>query len=84
MQASTPETPENTAPRPTVAHNIRLARQFLNLSQGDLARRLDRDRRQISKWERGTVTPGTENLAELSRALGRHIEWFLQDHPDGA
>jgi len=83
MQAAAGDiTPRDTPRNNTVGRNIVAARKFLNLSQGDLARRLDRHRNQVSEWERGVVIPGTERLREISVALGRHIEWFLDEHPE--
>lgn len=71
-------------PLATRARNIVYARHFLGISQAALARRFDppRDRRQISRWERGTVEPGVANLRELAVHLGRNVEWFLDRHPE--
>lgn len=79
MQATAPD---NGLQTNTIGRNIVWARQYLQLTQGDLARRLGRDRRQISTWERGIVRPGTDSLRQIGMALGRHIEWFLEEHPE--
>lgn len=63
-----------------VGRNIVLAREQQQISQGELARRLGIDRRQLSEWERGVWEPSTRNLRRIAVALGRPLEWFLDSH----
>lgn len=82
-QVSTPmQAPaqDDTEDKGLIGHNIVLARTHLGISQGELARRLGIDRRQLSEWERGVWEPTTRNLRRIGVALGRPVEWFLDPH----
>jgi transcriptional regulator with XRE-family HTH domain len=68
----------------TVGRNIRTARDLHNLSQHDLAVRLDCHAMLVSKWERGLHSPSRHNLQALSEALGRPVGWFYTDHDKAA
>lgn len=49
-----------------------------NMSQGDLADRLDVSRQTISKWENGACFPETEKLVLLSEILGVSVDYILK------
>jgi transcriptional regulator with XRE-family HTH domain len=66
----------------TVGRNIARGRAEEHLSQRDLAKRLDVDARDISRYENGHVMPSPERLAALGKALSRDIAWFYTDHDD--
>lgn len=65
---------------------LKLARKKAGLSLRDLSARLDaRDRvsaQAIGKYERGTMTPSSEVLLGLSKALGEPVRYFMS--PMGA
>ncbi len=56
---------------------IRQARTRAGLSQGDLSQRSGKDRAQIARWERDSVTPSLETLRELLRACGFDLDLAL-------
>lgn len=49
-----------------------------NMSQGDLADRLDVSRQTISKWENGACLPEAEKLVLLSDVLGVSVDYILK------
>ncbi len=49
-----------------------------NMSQGDLADRLDVSRQTISKWENGACMPETEKLILLSDILEVTVDYILK------
>ena len=49
---------------------IREARLRAGLTQYELAKRSDRDRSVIARWEQGVVAPSVETLVELVQACG--------------
>jgi transcriptional regulator with XRE-family HTH domain len=61
--------------RRDIGIRIRARREELNLSQEDLARRLELDQREISRWERGRVRPSGDSLHRLGSAL--ECDWRL-------
>lgn len=48
---------------------IRVMREKLQLSQGDLAEIVGVNRSTVSKWERGILTPRTKKIPKLATAL---------------
>jgi hypothetical protein len=56
---------------------IRQARMRAGLSQGELSQRSGKDRAQIARWERDSVTPSLEMLRELLRACGFDLDLSL-------
>lgn len=62
--------------KPTVAANIKHARAQAGLTQAELARRVERDVINVSRWERGRVMPSLESLIALASVLGVSVEWF--------
>lgn len=53
----------------TLGLNIRAARQALQLTQRQLAIRLDLDQNTISRWEVGATKPDLDALARLAAEL---------------
>jgi len=49
-----------------------------NLSQGDLADRMDLSRQSISKWENNTSVPDLENLIQLSEILNVSLDELVK------
>lgn len=70
----------------TVGANIRSARKAANLTQRQLAQRVnDVDPLAVSRWERGESRPNDMNFAALAATFGVPIAWFYMDHStDGA
>jgi transcriptional regulator with XRE-family HTH domain len=67
----------------TIGQNLSAARRAKHLTQRELARVLDTDAFQVSRWERGIVRPGDSTLARLAEALGVDYVWFFIEHPEG-
>lgn len=49
-----------------------------NMSQGDLANKLDVSRQTISKWENNMCLPETEKLVQLSEIFNISIDYILK------
>ena len=49
-----------------------------NLSQGDLAERLDVSRQSISKWENNNATPDLEKILKLSEVFGISLDELVK------
>ncbi len=61
----------------TLEENLREYRKKENLSQEQLAERLNVSRQAIAKWERGAGLPDVENLIGLSRLTGASLDELL-------
>ncbi len=61
----------------TLGENLREYRKKENLSQEQLAERLNVSRQAIAKWERGAGLPDVENLIGLSRLTGASLDELL-------
>jgi len=68
-------------PAEAVGHSIRAARKALGLRQADLSALTGLPTSHLSDIERGAVLPTIPTLRRLSAALGRPIEYFLQQEP---
>jgi transcriptional regulator with XRE-family HTH domain len=69
-----------------VGKRIRLAREELGISQGQLGTRLSRQRSHaaISDIERGKTKLDVEDLSEFARVLGRELSYFYETRPSPA
>lgn len=61
----------------TIVQRVRNAREDAGLSQGELAEHLGLTRAGYGHYERGRNVYTVEQLFQLSRVLGRSVEWFL-------
>jgi transcriptional regulator with XRE-family HTH domain len=62
----------------TLAKNIRYLRKANNLSQEDIARKLNyKSFTTIQKWEEGTSEPSLDILKELSKMFGVSLEGLV-------
>lgn len=52
------------------------------LTQLELAEAMDVSRQAVSRWEVGTSTPTTENLACLGRLYGVSVDYLLNDRAE--
>ena len=59
--------------------NLRTLREKRNLSQEDLARKLQISRQSISKWEQGISYPSILYLVPLAKKLDCTLEELLKD-----
>ncbi len=61
-----------------LSENIRHYRKKANLSQEQLAEKLNISRQAVTKWESGTSAPSTENLLRLCEILDIPLETLLK------
>ena len=62
------------------SENLQILRKMKNMSQEQLAERLDVSRQAVSKWETDAGLPDTENLKELSRIFEISIDYLLDNN----
>ncbi|MDD3842641.1 MAG: helix-turn-helix transcriptional regulator [Candidatus Izemoplasmatales bacterium] len=63
-----------------VAENITELRKIHNLTQAELADKLNYTDKAISKWERAESTPDIEVLYHLSEIFGVTIDYFVHEN----
>ncbi|MBQ8143858.1 MAG: helix-turn-helix transcriptional regulator [Butyricicoccus sp.] len=61
-----------------LGERIYLLRTSNNLSQGDLAEKLDVSRQSISKWENNNAVPDLEKLLKLSEVFGISLDELVK------
>lgn len=59
--------------------NLRKLRKMKNLSQEDLAERMNVSRQSVSKWETGDAYPEINNILELCKIFHCHINDLVND-----
>ena len=62
----------------TIAERITRLRDEAGLSQSDLARRCEVDRRLVHAWEKGYCRPGITTLPRLAEVLGTTVDALLR------
>ena len=66
-----------------IGERIMALRKEKNISQSELAKRLNVSRQAVSKWEQGTSSPDTERLIQLAQILGTEVEYLATGtHPE--
>ena len=66
-----------------IGERITALRKEKNISQTELAKRLNVSRQAVSKWEQGTSTPDTERLIQLAEILDTEVEYLATGvHPE--
>ena len=60
----------------SLGERILSLRQERNISQADLAQRLDVSRQAVSKWEKGRSSPDTVKLIQLAELLDVEVEYL--------
>lgn len=65
-----------------VGHKIMMARKTSNISQTELAKKLNRTRQTIASWENGSCIPSIKQIEELSKVFQEPISFFLQEKND--
>ena len=59
-----------------IGERIMALRKEKNISQTELAKRLNVSRQAVSKWEQGVSSPDTERLIQLAEILGTEVEYL--------
>ena len=59
-----------------IGERIVALRKERNISQGDLAKRLNVSRQAVSKWEQGQSSPDTVKLIQLAQILETEVEYL--------
>lgn len=66
-----------------IGERITALRKERNISQGELAKRLEVSRQAVSKWEQGLSSPDTNKLIQLARILDTEVEYLATGvHPE--
>ena len=66
-----------------IGERITTLRKEKNISQSELAKRMDVSRQAVSKWEQGTSTPDTERLIQLAEIFNTEVEYLATGvHPE--
>ena len=65
----------------TISENIKKFRQENNLSQEQLAEKLNIARQSVSKWENGETLPSIDNLILLSGLLNISLDELITGEP---
>lgn len=66
-----------------IAERIIALRKEKNISQGDLAKKLNVSRQAVSKWEQGLSSPDTAKLIQLAEVFGTEVEYLATGiHPE--
>ena len=60
-----------------IGNRIRDAREAINLSQKQLAEKLEMDPSQYSKIERGKVMPTVLQIVEIGKIVERSLDWLI-------
>lgn len=60
----------------SIGERIEVLRKKANLSQGELAKRMDVSRQAVSKWENDQSSPDTLKLIQLADALNTDVEYL--------
>jgi Zn-dependent peptidase ImmA (M78 family)/transcriptional regulator with XRE-family HTH domain len=63
-----------------IGERIKQARQAAGLALRDLADQCGVSAMAVSKYERGEITPSSDVLLAIGKALGVRIEYFFRDH----
>ena len=67
-----------------LADKILELRRSNNLSQEELAEKLDVSRQSISKWESGTSIPDLNKIIKLSEIFGVSTDYLIKDDDESA
>lgn len=59
-----------------IGERITLLRKEKDISQAELAKRLEVSRQAVSKWEQGTSSPDTNKLIQLAKILDTEVEYL--------
>lgn len=62
-----------------IGENIRFYRQQHDLSQEELAEKMDTSRQTISSWENGKTYPNIQSLISLSNIFNTSVEDLIKE-----
>jgi len=62
----------------TLGKKIKLARVERDLTQTQLAKRINAKQKSISRYETGASLPSIETLVKLAKALKKPVGYFLE------
>ena len=66
-----------------IGERITALRKEKDISQTQLAKRLNVSRQAVSKWEQGVSSPDTTKLIQLAEILGTEVEYLATGtHPE--
>ncbi len=65
----------------TISETIKVQRKIHNLTQQQLAEKINISRQSISKWESGESLPSFSNVMSLSRTLNISLDELIKDDP---
>lgn len=66
-----------------IGERITALRKEKNISQTELAKRLNVSRQAVSKWEQGASSPDTERLIQLAELFDTEVEYLATGvHPE--
>ena len=57
--------------------NVQILRKMANMTQEELAEKMNVSRQTVSKWELGTVLPELEKLLELCDGFNCSVDQWL-------
>jgi transcriptional regulator with XRE-family HTH domain len=66
--------------KPIIAKNIMSLRQAAQMTQGDLAQKLNYSDKAVSKWERAESVPDIMVLKEIADLFGVTVDYLIQEH----
>lgn len=66
----------------TIGEKIYTKRKELNLTQEELASKVNTTRQAVSKWELNEAIPDTDKLNAISKALNISVDELLNSHVD--
>lgn len=66
--------------KPIIAKNITALRQSMQMTQNDLAERLNYSDKAVSKWERGESVPDITVLKEIADLFGVTVDDLISEH----
>ena len=66
----------------SLANKLAEARRAKNLTQEQLAEKLEVTRQAVSRWESGAAYPETDKIVRMAQLLGVSCDYLLQDGVD--
>ncbi len=60
-----------------IYHRIRIAREYKEMDQGTLSKKVDVALRTLQRWEKGEQVPDSNYLLRLAKSTGVRPEWLL-------
>lgn len=66
-----------------IGNKIKRLRQFLNMSQDELAQKIGYSKSFISKIENGNISVAIATLSKIAKVLGVELSWFFEEEEEG-